>query len=113
MQALGDFVLRLTSADRVGGRVQRVGRDRVELLDCMSWTWGCTERVQREFPEVVVNIRSCRHSLSGFAVVFVWKGGGVFESMWYLAIAVGLTSCAYALFTSPWWWGAYRLIRGI
>lgn len=113
MQGLKELVLQLTCADRVGGRVQRVGSDRLELYDCASWSWKGTELVQHEFPEVVVDVRSCRHSLSGFAVVFIWKGGGRFEPLWYVAIAVVLTSCAYTLFAAPWWWGAYRLIQGI
>ena len=117
--AAGDGLLRLQSlvselvdSARVGGRFGRAGVDRLELYDCVCWPHGASEYVQREFPEVVVDVRSCRQSLTGFAVVFVWKGISHFEVAWYVAIALGLTGCAYILYTSP-WWGAYRWMQSI
>lgn len=106
------LVSELMDSARVGGRFGRVGVDRLELYDCLCWPHGASEYVQREFPEVVVDVRSCRQSITGFAVVFVWNGGSRFELAWYIAIALGLTGCAYVLYTSP-WWGAYRWMQGI
>ena len=109
---LAEFVLAMTGAERVGGRVKCVSSDRLELFDCARWTHHYMDSVLADFPDVCIDMCSCRQSLSGFAVIFHWRRRGRVEAMWYIAIALGLTSCAYALFTSP-WWGAYRLIQGI
>lgn len=112
LEGLSVLVLSMTNAERTGGRIRRLTETRLELLDCMYWPQEATEMVQRDFPEVVTDIRACRQSLSGFSVLFILKGSGRLEVVWYIAIAVGLTSCAYALFASP-WWGAYRWIQSI
>jgi hypothetical protein len=104
------LVLALCNAERVGGRTRRLGSDRLELLDCTWWSHWATEDVQRRFPEVVVDVRACRQSLTGLSVVFIWRGGGRMDVLLYIVIAVGLTCCAYTLVTSP-WWGAYRWIH--
>jgi hypothetical protein len=109
---LSEFVLLLTSAERVGGRTRCVGVDRVELYDCVRWPHHYTDCVLLDFPEVSIDICASRQSLSGFAVIFSWRKGARVETMWYIAIALGLTSCVYALFASP-WWGAYRWIQSI
>jgi hypothetical protein len=109
---LAEFVLLLTSAERVGGRTRCIGPDRVELYDCARWPYHYTECVLLDFPEVSIDVCSSRQSLTGFAVIFSWRRRPRVEIMWYIAIALGLTSCVYALFTSP-WWGAYQWIQRI
>ena len=107
---LSAFVLDLTNSERIGGRTRVIGENSIELLDCMYWPHDATELVQHDFPEVVGDVRACRQSLSGFSVVFMWRDRGRVEALWYVAIGVGLTSCAYALLASP-WWGAYRWMQ--
>ena len=112
LSRLEEFVGVMMDMERIGGRFSRVGGDRLELYDCLCWPHEASERVQRCFPDVAIDVRSCRHSISGFAVVFVWTCRGGHEMMWCLAIAAALTGCAYVLVTSP-WWGAYRWIQSI
>lgn len=109
---LEDFVGNMMDMERIGGRFHRAFGDRLELYDCLCWPQGASDRVQRHFPEVAIDVRSCRQSITGFAVVFIWTCRGGHEVMWCLAIAAALTGCAYVLVTSP-WWGAYRWIQSI
>lgn len=109
MEELCGFVARLTNSERVGGRVQRVGLGQVVLRDCMHWPHHFTDAVHDHFPDVLIDVRGSRNSLTGFIVVFTLleHAGGV-RCTWFVVIALGLTACAYALVASPWWGGAYR-----
>jgi hypothetical protein len=79
----------------------------------MHWSHAFTDAVDHRFPDVVMDVRASSASLSGFVVVFsLSHEAGRVRVGWYLAIAVGLTACAYGLVSSP-WWGAYRWIQGI
>jgi hypothetical protein len=113
MQDLDLFVRRLVNTERTGGRTRHVGGSILVLHDCMGWSHDFTEAVHARFPDMAIDVRTSRNSLSGFVVVFTREGGVIrVRAAWYLAIALGLTSCAYALMASP-WWGAYRWIREI
>lgn len=112
MRSLTSFVARLVGTERVGGRLHRTSDGILRLHDCASWTHDYTDMVHAIFPEVTIDIVSCRQSLSGFAVDFVWRGGGGGELWWHVVIGVVLASCWYALMASP-WWGAYRWIHSI
>ena len=113
MHELQGFLERLTRVERAGGRALHLGPTQLALYDCMHWPHGFTEAVHARFPDVVVDVCACRSSLSGFRVVFTHAYRGEVRAAWYLAIALGLTGCAYALVTTPWWWGATRWIQTI
>jgi len=112
LHALAKFLRELCAAERLGGRTRVVDERTLELYDVMSWPHGATEYVQCDFPDVVTHVRSCRQSLSGFAVVFTWRGRGV-DLLWYVAISCGLACCVYLLCSSPWWRGVYPLLQVI
>ena len=113
MQDLDSFVMLLINSERTGGRTRHIGGSILALHDCMGWSHDFTEAVHARFPDVAIDIRASRSSLSGFVVVFTRAAdGGQVRAAWYVAIALGLTSCAYALMSSP-WWGAYSWIRDI
>lgn len=113
LRALVVFLERLCSVERLGGRTRAVDDRTLELHDVMSWPHGATEYVQGHFPDVVVHIRSCRRSLSGFVVVFVRRCGGRGDLLLYVAVSVALGCCVYLLRASPWWVGAYGWIQAI
>ena len=105
--------MRLTNAERSGGRLLHVGASQLALHDCMQWSHAFTDAVHEHFPDVTIDVRASRASLSGFVVVFsLSHEAGRVRVQWYFAIALGLTACAYGLVASP-WWGAYRWIQGI
>jgi hypothetical protein len=113
MHELQGFLERLTRAERTGGRVLHTGPSQLTLHDCMHWTHAFTEAVHARFPDVLIDVCACRGSLSGFRVVFTHAHVGEVRVAWYLAIALGLTACAYALVGTPWWWGATQWIQMI
>ena len=103
MERLKALVLRLSNAERVGGRVSVVDRQTLILYDCMHWGCYCTDQVQLCFPETQISVRSCRQSLSGFSVVFHLGACTRKEVAWYLIIGLVLACCGYALMRPPWW----------
>jgi hypothetical protein len=113
MRELQGFIERLTRSERTGGRILQTGPTQLTLNDCMHWTHSFTEAVHARFPDVVIDVCASRASLSGFRVVFTLATCCGVQATWYLAIALGLTACAYALVGTPWWWGATRWIQAI
>jgi hypothetical protein len=107
------FLRQLTNAERAGGRLVHIGASQLALHDCMRWSHSFTDAVHTRFPDVLIDVRASRASLSGFVVFFTLSHeAGRVRAGWYLAIALGLTVCAYRLAASP-WWGAYQWIQGI
>lgn len=103
MDRLRALVLRLSNAERVGGRAIVVDSRTLVLNDCMQWSSLCTDAVVAQHPDVHVSVRACRQSLSGFSIVFHRGGGGRRELIWYLVIGLALAGAAYVLLRPPWW----------
>ena len=55
--------------ERHGGRLRRVGDDTVLLLDLQEWPHAVTSTLRESHPNVVVDVRTCAESVSGFCVV--------------------------------------------
>ena len=111
MERLRALVLRLSNADRVGGRAQIVDGQTVVLYDCMHWSDACSEGVLAHHPEARISIRACRQSLSGFTVTFRCARNGRRETAWYLVIGLVLACCGYALVRPPWWTAYARILH--
>lgn len=111
MDRLRALVLRLSNADRVGGRAQIVDGQTVVLYDCMHWSDACSEGVLAHFPEARISVRACRQSLSGFAVTVRCARNGGRELAWSLVIGLVLACCAYALVRPPWWAAYARFLH--
>lgn len=103
MERLRVLVLRLSNAERVGGRAIVVDSRTLVLNDCMQWSSMCTDAVMAQHPDVHVSVRACRQSLSGFSIVFHRGGGGRKELVWCLVIGLALACACYVLFRPPWW----------
>lgn len=113
MNELGIFLSRLINMERVGGRLHFVGETQLVLHDCMQWPHDFSEAVTEDFPDVFIDVRGSRNSLSGFVVVFTRAEGHRPRTWWLIGIAVGVSCCAMTLMASPWWVGAYRALRSI
>lgn len=112
MEDLAEYVKGLISLERVGGRVQRLGPNRLLVHDCMHWPQSFTDSVNRVSPEVSVDVCSNRLSLSGFTVGLTMRRRESIDLLLYGVVAGGLACCVYIISTSP-WWGAYRLVSDI
>ena len=102
MDRLRQLVLRLSNAERVGGRAEILDGHTLILYDCMFWGSHNTEVVLSQHPEVQISVKASRQSLSGFAVTFFVPYTGRREAFWYLVIGLALACCAYALMRPPW-----------
>jgi hypothetical protein len=110
MEKLRSLILRLSNAERVGGRVQIIDSQTVVLYDCMYWASFNTDVILAHYPETKIHVKACRHSLSGFQVTFTVPRGSHREVFWYFVIGVVLACCAYLLRPS---WAADKFIQHI
>jgi hypothetical protein len=102
MERVRKLVLRLSNAERVGGRVEILDAHTIILYDCMHWGSQNTDVVLYHYPETQISIKASRVSLSGFAVTFFIPYNTKKEFFWYLIIGFVLATCAYALLRPPW-----------
>ena len=104
------LILLLVNAERLGGRVQVVDGQTLDLYDCMTWDSFCSDAVIAHYPEVKISVRASRQSLSGFAVTFHVRRCSRRETVWYLVIGLSLACCGFILLRSPWWTSAITRI---
>ncbi len=100
---LRQLVLRLSNAERVGGRTEAPDHRTVVLYDCLYWGSYNTDIVLAHYPEVQISVRTSRQSLSGFTVTFFVPQSTPREVFWYLVIGLALACCAYVLLIQPPW----------
>lgn len=102
MEKLRNLILRLSNAERVGGRVHIFDSHTVVLYDCMYWASFNTDMVLAHYPEIQISVKACRQSLSGFQVTFTLPKSSRREAFWFMVIGLALASCAYVLLNPPW-----------
>jgi hypothetical protein len=111
MEVLRCLILKLSNAERFGGRVEILDTNTLVLYDCLYWGSLNTDVVLSHHPEAQISIKACRQSLSGFTVQFFLPQSTHREVFWYFVIGVVLACCAYALLRPP--WAAEKLVQYI
>lgn len=111
METMRQLILRLSNADRVGGRVEIIDSRTVVLYDCMYWGSHNTDVVLSHYPETRISVKSSRQSLSQFTVTFFFPQSLRKEIFWYVVIGLVLACCAYVLLRPP--WAAEKLVQHI
>jgi len=96
MERLRVMILKLCNSNKFGARAVVTDDSSVTLYDCMEWTEEYTETLRLHYPEIEIVVKACKHSLSGFNMIFHLRKRGR-EWIWILIIGALVAACLFCI----------------
>ena len=96
MERLRTMILKICNSERFGARAVITDQYSLTLYDCMEWKEEDTEKLRLHYPEVEILVKACKHSLSGFSLIFHIRHKKR-EWMWIFIIGALISSCAFCV----------------